>query len=127
MFRPDPKPPLRGKKKKVYILKRTPLKRSGKRPRQVSDKRSAENAVYRIRAPLFLKGKKCPITGGKATQVHHKKGRKGYADKWARDNGITLFLDERFWLGVSAKGHQQIEDNPEWARENGYSLSRLAK
>ena len=125
-FRPDPKPPKR-EVKKVYRLKRTPLKRSTKKIPVISSKRSVEKAVYDIRRPIFLRGKICPVTGEKATEVHHMKGRKGYADDWARENGITLYLDERFWLAVSIRGHKKIEANPTWAYKMGYSLLRIAK
>tara|TARA_R110000744_G_scaffold195512_2_gene314591 strand:+ start:650 stop:1078 length:429 start_codon:yes stop_codon:yes gene_type:complete len=58
----------------------------------------------------------CPITGKAADQIHHKKGRIG-----------SLLLDTRFWLAVSHDGHRKIEEKPDWAKEMGYSLSRLAK
>jgi hypothetical protein len=100
-FRPDPKPESRPKPKKGQI------------PR-ISAKRMEANKEYKTLREVFLNGKICPVTGGKATQVHHKKGRTG-----------SLFLDVRFWLGVSAEGHRKIEENPEWAKEMGYSLNRL--
>ena len=65
------------------------------------------------------------ITKEKATDIHHKMGRIGYADEWARQENIPLLLDVRFWLAVSRKGHQMIEENPEWAKENNYSIDRL--
>jgi hypothetical protein len=64
--------------------------------------------------PSFLEGKRCPITGGVATEIHHMKGRMG-----------KLLIDERYFLAVSREGHIKIGDNPEWAMEMGYSLSRL--
>lgn len=70
----------------------------------------------------------CPITGKPITtesDVHHKRGRVGYADQWARDNDIPLLLDPRFFLGVSREGHEWIESHPKEARELGYSESRL--
>jgi hypothetical protein len=84
---------------------------------RVSKKRSKDEKIYTARRIVFLskpENKLCPITGEKTTEVHHKKGRVG-----------SLFLDETFWLAVSRKGHQMIEENPEWAKENGYSLNRL--
>lgn len=70
--------------------------------------------VYWQMLPDFLEGKRCPITGGKATEVHHMKGREG-----------ALLNDTKYWLAVSREGHIRIENNPEWAKEMGYSLSRL--
>lgn len=100
-FRPDPKPE---RKEKAKPAKISPL----------SKKRKAENKEYLTLRDVFLNGKICPITKQKATQVHHKKGRIG-----------KLLTDVRFWLAVSAEGHKKIEENPEWAKENGYSLNRL--
>lgn len=69
----------------------------------------------------------CPITKRPATDVHHKMGRIGFADQWARDNNIPLLIDTRFWIALSREGHKYVEEHPEWAKENGYSLSRLEK
>lgn len=61
--------------------------------------------------------KYCPVFPNKtATQIHHKKGRIG-----------KLLLDTRYWLAVSHDGHEKIERNPIWAKQMGYSLSRLSK
>lgn len=65
---------------------------------------------------------KCPVTGDPATEVHHMKKKRGFADDWARDNNIPLYIDVRYFLAVSRGGHEEIEDNPEWAYEMGYSL-----
>ncbi len=102
-FRPDPKPPSKDKTKKKRIA-------------PVGAKRIEDNKIYSVRSVLFIEGKICPITNQPATQVHHMKGRRG-----------ILFLDERFWLAVSAEGHDKIERNPKWAYKNGYSLLRNAK
>ena len=37
-------------------------------------------------------------------------------------NKIYLYLDKRFWLAVSHKGHRKIESEPEWAYEQGFSI-----
>lgn len=96
--------------------KKTVQKKKYKIP-PISKKRKIENAKYLVLRAEFL-GKKensiCPVTGKKATEIHHKKGRVG-----------SLFLDVRYWLGVSREGHKLIEENPEWAKEKGYSLNRL--
>jgi hypothetical protein len=81
---------------------------------------------YNRRRPGFLKGRKCAVYPDKpATEIHHQKGREGYADDYARENDIPLILDERFWLPVSRDGHRKITDYPAWAIANGYSFKRL--
>lgn len=51
-----------------------------------------------------------------STEVHHMKGRAT----------IELLLDSNYWLAVSREAHQKIELNPDWAKDNGFSFSRLA-
>jgi hypothetical protein len=106
--------------KKVYAPKKfnTNLKLKSLNPiPKVSKKRQIENAKYSVLRIEFL-GKKenqiCPITKKPTTDIHHKKGRVG-----------SLFLDENYWVALSREGHKFVEENPEWARKNGYSLDRL--
>lgn len=69
--------------------------------------------------------KRCRVNPKKAAvDVHHMKGRKGYADQESKERGIKLLWDVRFFLPVSRTAHTQIEDNPEWAKDKGYSLTR---
>lgn len=96
--------------------------------RQFSAKRAKESREYKKLWNIFMakdENKICPVTGYRTTEVHHKMGRTGYADDWARENEISLYLDIRFWLAVHTDGHKKIELNPEWAKEMGYSLNRL--
>lgn len=85
----------------------------------VSKKRKVENARYSVLRTEFLskpENQKCPITGWPTTDIHHKRGRVG-----------QLFLDTKYWVALSREGHAFVEENPEWAKENGYSLDRLSK
>jgi hypothetical protein len=69
----------------------------------------------------------CPITRepiSMDSDIHHKRGRVGYADKWARDNDISLLIDVRYFLAVSRVGHTWIELNPKKARQMGLSMPR---
>lgn len=99
------------------------------RIKPISDKRKKALAEYYKLSADFLnkpENKLCPVTNEATTEVHHKKGRIGYADDWAKLNGITLLIDVRYFLAVSRKGHRQIEENPIWAKKNGYSEDRLS-
>lgn len=85
---------------------------------KVSQKRKIENLQYQVLRTEFLSKKEnriCPITKQPTTDVHHSKGRVG-----------SLFLDTRYWIALSREGHKKVEENPEWAKENGYSLNRLS-
>lgn len=96
--------------------------------KKVSAKREKENRQYLIKRLQFLaqpENLRCPITKEKTTDIHHKMGRVGFADEWARQENIPLLLDTRFWLAVSRNGHKKIEENPIWAKENNFSLDRL--
>lgn len=55
-------------------------------------------------------------SNSKGLQIHHKKGRIG-----------ELLFDKKYFLAVCQNCHNYIENNPEFAILNGYSLSRLAK
>jgi len=110
-------------KKLLKQKEKNSLPRKSVKP--VSDKRKAENPIYSERRKIFLEGKQCAVFPNlKATQVHHQAGRKGYVDQWAYDNGITAFLDERFWLPVSEEGHIKIEADTIWAKDMGFSIVR---
>ena len=81
-----------------------------------SNKRAGEEREYIKRAREFVKGKMCPVYPElRASQVHHMKGRIG-----------ELLLNEKYWLAVSAKGHDFIERNPKFAKKKGWSLDRLS-
>lgn len=82
--------------------------------RKLSKKREIQNKEYLNKRKRFLNDKICPITGFEATEIHHKKGRTG-----------ELLTNEDFWLAVSREGHIKIENNPQWAYEQGYSLKRI--
>jgi len=97
-FSPQPKPVKVGKKKPVPIKK-------------ASAKRAKENKVYLTLRKVFLDGKICPITGEKATEVHHT-----YSGK----DRNAHFLDVKTWIGVSRDGHTWIHENPLEARKLGY-------
>ena len=56
--------------------------------------------------------------------VHHKMGRDGYADEWARENNIPLVIDPRFFATLCIDCHNKVENNPEWAYKEGYSIPR---
>jgi len=116
---------------KSKVIKRTgtsAIKKARKPIPMVSKKRAVESAKYTVAKIQFMskpENKACPVTGQPTIDIHHKMGRIGFADSWARINNVTLLLDTRFWLAVSRAGHQQIEENPSWAKEMGYSLSRI--
>ena len=98
------------------------------RIKKVSDKMKKKLSEYHKIASDFLnepKNKACPVTGMPTTEVHHKKGRIGFADEYARTNNIPLLIDTRYFLAVSRKGHRRIEENPIWAKEHDYSFDRI--
>ena len=87
-----------------------------KQIRKISKKRISDGKKYvELRKQFLKENPKCAVTGKKATQVHHMAGRIG-----------DLFLDKTFWLPVCHEAHRQIEENPLWAKDKGYSVNRLA-
>lgn len=83
----------------------------------ISDKQAARLREYRKVRDEFMKTHSvCQVDGCKniPTDVHHMRGKIG-----------DLLTDVNFFLAVCRGCHTRIETNPEWAKENGYSLNRL--
>ena len=113
-----------------------PANTARKEPRLTSKKKQEEIDLYATKRQFFLtdengQTKKCTVCEDRtkefiasypgqsavvrsATDVHHMK--KGH-DR----------LDTAYWLPVCRQCHKDIEDNPEWAFENGYSIERNQK
>jgi hypothetical protein len=96
--------------------------------KKVSDKRKVENKLYSELRIDFLSLPENQICFIKdcyepADTIEHLKGRKGYADQWARDNKITLYLDVRFWAPCCLEHNLELEKNPELSKQ--YQLSKL--
>jgi len=92
-------------------------KKARKSIKNVSTKRELENEQYKALRLEFLsrpENKICPIMKTETKDIHHKKGRIG-----------KLLLDTNYWIALSREGHRLVEENPEWAKEQGYSLNRL--
>lgn len=82
-----------------------------------SVKRMAEERLYDKKKKEYLTEHiRCEVKGCNrvSEQLHHRKGRIG-----------KLLYDERFFMAVCRAHHRIIEDNPDEAKNNGYSLSRL--
>lgn len=94
-----------------------------------SAKRTIENPIYSKERLRFLaqpENHRCFIEGcGKrADTIEHTMGKKGFADKWARDNGITLYLDVRFWKPCCWGHNGELERNTELSLK--YQLSKIS-
>jgi len=93
---------------------------------KVSESQSKLLGRYNKRRKVWIVGKRCAVHHElPAEDVHHRMGRVGYADEWARRNEIPLLIDERYWLPVSRIAHDKIEKEPRWAWENQYSFKRI--
>jgi hypothetical protein len=101
------------------------------KPRQpikkFSKQRLREMPVYnKLRIEVLSDAKfKCFIDGctNVATTCEHTMGRKGYADEWARDNNISLYIDKRFLKACCYFHNSELENNPELSKE--YQLSKI--
>lgn len=77
--------------------------------RRIKPKRSLDQSGYSISRATFLQQHPtCPVTGGETTQIHHSAKREG---RW--------LLLQRYWIAVSAEGHQWIEENKNEAEKYG--------
>lgn len=83
--------------------------------RKFSKKRQSQmNEYKKIRVEFLKANPNCAVCNCEATDVHHVKGRIG-----------DLLTDIHHFLAVCRICHVRIENNPEWAKEKGYSKSRL--
>lgn len=97
-------------------------------PKQ-SAKRKKENPKYTVLRLQFLAipgNQRCFIDGcnKRADTVEHIMGRKGFADQWARDNNISLYLDVRFWKPCCNDHNLELERNSELSEK--YQLSKIS-
>ena len=92
------------------------LKAAGLKVASSMSKRAAMKRIY-LRERKFLLAKNLWCAWGlkqnpkqfiRATQIHHTRGRRG-----------KLLIDQRFWLAVSADGHEFIHKHPYNARSLG--------
>lgn len=103
------------------VLRSKPEKESkpkNKKPiRHKSAKKESEDLIYKAKRIKFLKeNPRCQVYPWlNATDIHHKRGRGEY------------YLDESTWIAVSMEAHNEIESDPDWAYEMGYSELRLKK
>lgn len=84
-----------------------------------SVKRAKQEREYsKLRKEYLLRYTTCAVNGcnNESTEIHHQKGRIG-----------DLLTDTKYFLPVCPVCHTLIELHPIWAKNCGYSLSRLAK
>ncbi|WP_312394799.1 hypothetical protein [Chryseobacterium sp.] len=110
-------------------LKPVKVKDIGKPIPKKSAKRKKEDPIYTRERLRFLaqpENLRCFIEGcnKSADTVEHTMGRKGFADQWARDNNISLYLDVRFWKPCCNEHNLELERNPELSQK--YQLSKIS-
>jgi hypothetical protein len=82
----------------------------------ISEKRLAEMEVYRKNRDVYMASHpKCEVGGcnKKSKDLHHKRGRVG-----------DDYTNPANFMAVCRKCHIVIENNPQWAKDNGYSITR---
>jgi len=110
-------------------LKPEKSKKKGKKPiKKSSDKGAFLIKELTKKRKIFLslpENKNCFIEGCRreANTIEHRAGRKGYADKWARENDIPLIIDERFFAPCCIQHNQELENNPALSKK--YQLSKI--
>jgi hypothetical protein len=88
---------------------------------KVSEKRKDLDKVYaKVRKQYLTVHPFCEAKiegcGKVAIEIHHKKGKVG-----------ENYTDAKTFLAVCRQCHNSIEKNPAWARQQGFSISRLKK
>ena len=88
--------------------------------KKISEKHKKTISEYSIIRKSFLeKNPNCKARlkgcGIKATEIHHEKGK----------SSKEQYLNEADFLPVCRSCHTYIEENPEFAKEKGFSKNRL--
>jgi hypothetical protein len=99
------------------VCEERPEKKAQRPIPKVSKKRAKENTEYSKVRKIYLEHfPVCEVwnCGNKSTEIHHMRGRVG-----------SLLIDVNHFLAVCEACHKYIENNPLWAKEHGYSESRL--
>lgn len=96
---------------------------------KVSKKRKIENKQYTVKRLQFLaqpENLRCFIEGcnKRADTIEHTRSRIGFADDWARENNISLYLDDRFWKPCCNEHNLELERNPELSQK--YQLIKIS-
>lgn len=87
-------------------------------PKEATDRKELNKLLAGLTRAFLKLHPVCQVEGCKrpATMVHHKRGRVG-----------KFLLMVKYFLAVCFLCHRRIEENPVWAKEMGYSESRLKK
>jgi len=98
-----------------------PLKKSDKPIPKRSEKMKGIISALRPLYDRFLKNRteceiKSPECTGRATQVHHTKGR-----------GVKVILDDTYWKASCSACNLYVERKDAEAREKGHKVSKHAK
>jgi hypothetical protein len=89
---------------------------------KVSKVLAKEREVYAKLRQRFLLGKWCAYHGHPCipTEIHHAAGRTGVNEK-----GVPRLLDVENFVALCSDAHKYIEMNPQFAKANGFSESRI--
>lgn len=87
------------------------------KPKKIGDKLKEEQKKYSKARRIFItQHPRCQVSGCTkiSEHIHHRAGRLG-----------ELLTDVKNFMAVCPEHHHKIETEPDWAKENGYSESRL--
>lgn len=101
---------------RLHLVPKTPKAVTIKKE---SEKKKDLNKIYqKVRAEYLKYHPVCEFKEckEKARDIHHKAGKVG-----------ELFTDPNHFMACCREHHSLIELNPAWAKQQGYSISRLAK
>jgi hypothetical protein len=90
--------------------------------KKVSKALAKEREIYARLRQKFLLNKWCALHGRNCipTEIHHAAGREGVNEK-----GTPRLLDVENFIPLCSEAHRYIEEHPKWAKENGFSESRI--
>jgi hypothetical protein len=94
-----------------------PIAKESKERKEINRKEYAPKAAEFVKNNPKCQANIKDVCSGASQCVHHKKGKNSKED----------LLDNNYWLAVCFNCHRVIEDNPAFARQEGFSISRHKK
>jgi hypothetical protein len=90
--------------------------------KKVSDTQGVLLRKYGVLKKKFMLNKWCAYHGKPClpTDIHHSAGKVG-----VDENGVPMLLAAQYFVPLCREAHSYIETHPRFAKENGYSESRL--
>lgn len=92
--------------------------KSKKETRKAQKTRELNERFHEMKTSWLKQHPRCERCDGRASEVHHKKGRQ------FEEDGIPLVINEKYFMSVCRECHMYIERNRKESYEQGWLIYR---